>query len=267
MNYQNYKPSSVLQPYIDRYWLCDSDSNNDLFPLFAGTGIDLFIHFASSFCANGKALAASHTFCPRHPIEISTTNGLNYLAIRFRSGSFRHFCSIPFNELNNNHLSLSDIWGKEGEDLFDKLQEQTDAPSKIELLDNFFSKQLESHHKKTLILYYSISYIYNHYEEASIYSIAKDLNISLRHFERLFKNEFDISPKKFQTISRFQSTMKELLFSTEEDYLEISLKNGYYDQSHFIKECKLLSSTLPLDILKRRNQNTHFYFKSLTTIL
>lgn len=263
MIYTNYKPSSPLLPYIDRYWYCRSEEgeNTDLFPLFPGTGLDLLIHFGSAFYSENERLSSSHIFCPRRPIEISTAGTLNFLAIRFRCGTFRHFCSVHFKELNNEFLSVTDIWGKEGEELLERLYEEQTLLDKINILDDFFGKQLNIHNKSFAIPDTSISYIYKNYENTVINSLAKDFNISLRHLERLFKEQFDISPKRFQVISRFQTTVKEILLSPHDNYLQIALENGYYDQSHFIKECKLLSGISPTEILDMKNKNIHFFFK------
>ncbi len=261
----NYKPSISLLPYIDRYWHCNSDTEKEcgLFPLFVGTGVDLFIHFGTPFHKEKELLSSSHIFCPRKTMEIAPKGLLNFLAVRFRCGAFRHFCSINFNELNNQSLSVQDIWGKEGQELIDKLHEEHTYTLRINILNTFFLKQFKIHNKKAPRLDTSISYIYNNYEDAVISSLAKNLNISLRHFERLFKDEFGISPKKFQVISRFQSTLKELLLSSDKEYLQVALNNGYYDQSHFIKECKSLSDMSPLEILNMKDRKSHFYFQKL----
>lgn len=265
MQYTYYKPPISLRPYIDRYWRCNSNGEKSpgLFPLFTGTGLDLFIHFSSPFRTEENILPTSHIFCPRKPILISSDGDLDFLAIRFRSGAFRHFCTLSFKEFSNGFLSFKDIWGNEGQNTEDKLQEELSWTGKIDILNDFFLKQFYKHSSIIPLLDHSISYIYGNHDSLSLGLLAKDLNISLRHFERLFKNEFNISPKKFQITSRFQATIKALLLSPDKDYLQIALNNGYFDQAHFIKECRLLSGMPPLEILKMKEQNAHFYFKSL----
>lgn len=259
----NYNPLRSLQPFIDRYWSFESDAENgiDLFPLLAGTGLDLLIHFAGPFQTEKEKLPSSHIFCPRQTIDITSKDKLNFIAIRFRCGAFRHFCPINFRELNNRFLSVQDIWGKEGRELTEKLNNELSTDLRIDILDSFFLKQLEKHGKNNQLLDSSISYIYKHFEDVAIHALATNLNISLRHFERLFKEEFGISPKRYQRTSRFQSALKELLLSSDNDYMQAAIHNGYYDQSHFIKECKTLSGMPPLELLRMKNKKQHFYFK------
>lgn len=261
----HYKPATQLRVYIDRYWLWSADSvkNSGLFPLFAGTGVDLFIHFGTSFSAQGQTLASSHIICPRRIIPIVSSNTLNFIAVRFRCGAFRHFCAINFDEMNNSFLPLEDIWGKQIEELREQLQEDITPLSRISLLDSFFLKQFTNYRKENQLLDHSISYLYNNYNKTTVYALANEMNMSLRHFERLFKDEFGISPKKFQSISRFQSTLKQLLLNPNKDHLQIAFENGYYDQSHFIKDCKSFSDLSPTQLQKMKDEKDHFYFEKM----
>jgi AraC-type DNA-binding domain-containing proteins len=232
-----------------------------LFPVFAGTGVDLIIHFDTSFCNEEGTLPSAHIFCPQRVTDIAAPGKLNFLAVRFRSGTFRHFCSVSFSELNDKSYSVEDIWGRKGRELIEKLHEEECIHSRINILNDFFVKQFDIHNKKNKIMDTYISHIYNNFEDVTIYSLAEEMNISLRHFERLFKEEFGITAKKFQVSSRFHSTIRELLLSSEKDPLQIALNKGYYDQSHFIKECKSLSGFSPSEILKMKGKKSHFYFQ------
>jgi len=261
----NYKPPPSLAPLIDRYWSFETNTEKGigLFPLIVGTGLDFIIHFASPFQTEKEILPPSHTFCPRQTIAIQSKGKLNFLAIRFKCGAFRHFCPIHFKELNNQFLSVQDIWGKAGTELTDKLYSEQSPSIRIEILNTFLLKQLKIHGRKVQGLDASIAYIYKNFEDIAIYSLAANMNISLRHFERLFKNEFGISPKKFQVISRFQATLKEILLSSGKDYMDIAFRNGYYDQSHFIKECRYLSGASPIELINMKEEKCHFYFKRI----
>lgn len=262
MIYIHHKPIMGLLPHIDRYWYCNSGTEKEvnLFPFFIGTGVDLFIHFGTPFYVANVRLASSHIACCRQTSVIESREQMNFIAVRFCYGSFRHFCPINFSELNNRYLSVQDIWGNEGQELIRKLHDEQSFEQRVNILNDFFMMQFRKYNKTTQRLDFPISHIYKNYEDAVITSLAKDQNMSLRHFERLFKHEFGITPKKFQIVSRFKSTLKQLLLTSGKDYLQIALENGYYDQSHFIKECKLLTDMSPSEILDMKDKRVHFYF-------
>lgn len=263
---KSYIPAQHLRAYIDRYWTChvDSKSNIDLFPLLAGTGLDLLIHLGTPFSSKDYKLTSSHIICPRKLLDLQANENTRFIAIRFRSGSFRHFCNINFNEINNTFLSVEDIWKKEGSGLLAQLQnEVSDIPLQVNLLNRFFTKQLSRFGKDNLLIDKSINTIYRNTEENNIYAVAQNMNMSLRNFERIFKSEFGLSPKRFQTISRLQKTVKELLLTDYDNYLPIVLERGYYDQSHFIRECKSELNLTPSELKNIKNKRLHFFFESL----
>lgn len=269
MFYMNYQPAIPLIPYIDRYWFCSSGTEKDvnLFPVFAGTGVDLIIHFDTSFRDQGGLLPLAHIFCPRKVNHITTAGSLNFLAVRFRSGTFRHFNPVAFSELNDKAYSAEDIWGRKGRELIEMLHNTGDMDVRVNILDKFLVNQLDICRKEREIMDTCISYIYSNFENVTICSLAKEMNITLRHFERLFKEEFGITPKKFQVSSRFHSTIRELLLTSGKDPLQIALDKGYYDQSHFIKEFKSLSGLSPLQILMMKDEKSHFYFQKFIPTL
>lgn len=264
MIYKNYHPAIPLIPYIDRYWECNSDIEKgvNLFPVFAGTGVDLIIHFGTFFRNKEEGiLSSAHIFSPQKVNHITATGKLDFIAVRFRNGAFRHFCPIAFSELRDKAYSVQDIWGRKGYELIEKLHDEKENEPRINILNDFFINQFEAYNRKNKIMHTCISYIYNNFEDVAILSLANEMNMTLRHFERLFKEEFSITPKKFQTNSRFHSTIRDMLLSSGKDPLQIAISKGYYDQSHFIKEFKSLSGLLPSEILKLKNEKDHFYFQ------
>lgn len=262
----NYIPAQHLRAYIDRYWTCnvESKSNIDMFPLFAGTGVDLLIHLGTPFSSKEYKLASSHILCPRRLLDLSSEGNARFIAVRFRCGSFRHFCDINFNEINNTFLSIEDIWKEEGKILVDQLQDtEMNITIQTNLLNQFFTKLLYRYQKDNQTIDKAINLLYKSTEDNNIYSIARNLNMSLRNFERVFKSEFGLSPKRFHTISRLQKTVKELLLTNYNDYLPIVLERGYYDQPHFIRECKSALNLTPSELKTLKDKNLHFFFKSL----
>ncbi len=86
--------------------------------------------------------------------------------------------------------------------------------------------------------------------------LAARNNISVKSLERLTKEYFDMSPKKLLNIIRFgMSTNK--LKKTEGFKLIDTLKYGYYDQSHFIRECKRITQLSPKELLSKLNLGVH----------
>ena len=257
------KPAELLLPYIDRYFVGDTCFSHSVepYPLFPGTGLDLFIHNSSSFILEGCKLPSAHIVCSRKNFQLELQeNKVDFIAIRFRSGAFRHFCSVNFHELNNSFLSVEDLWKQEGADLAEQVAGKSVA-RQIQVLNSFFLRKLEEYRKANVYMDHAISRLYAD-TFADLKLLAGQYNISYRHFGRCFSEEFGISPKRFQRITRFQSAVKKILLHNKDVFSVIS-EEGYYDQAHFIKECKSFSGLTPSEFIINKNRKYHFYHSRL----
>ncbi len=263
---KSYKPTGFLSKYIDRYYIFDKSSENyfEPPPVLPGTGAELVFYLNTPLTINGKSLPKAHLICPRIIAYFDKTKAISFLSVRFKSGAFRHFSNIPFSELNNNYFSVPDVWKKDGDHLLEQFENLSDIDLKINAIETFLFDAFKTYHsakndKWDLI----IDDLYYNFNSNFIGDLSKKSNLSLRQFERNFKSQFGLSAKEFQKITRFQDVIKKILLTRNSDYLTTILDNGYFDQSHFIKEFKSLTHKTPLDYFKTENFDTHFYHTSL----
>ena len=67
--------------------------------------------------------------------------------------------------------------------------------------------------------------------------------------------------KYFERTARFQSTLRTQLNGTSNNYVDIALDNGYYDQPHFIKEFRYFTGMSPKKYLIKANFMLNHYNK------
>ncbi|HEY5407374.1 MAG TPA: AraC family transcriptional regulator, partial [Ginsengibacter sp.] len=82
----------------------------------------------------------------------------------------------------------------------------------------------------------------------SIERLALDTNMSLRNLERKFINEVGIPPKLYARITRFYNALENKMLHPGKSWTDITYENGYYDQSHFIREVKSFSAKTPEEL-------------------
>ncbi|CAM1366839.1 helix-turn-helix domain-containing protein [Tenacibaculum xiamenense] len=258
----HYKPSKYLSAYVDRYFVCKQ--NIDLPLVLPGTGLELLFHLKKTLSIHQQSLPKGHIICPRTALKFDDNKKIEYLAVRFKSGAFRHFTSIPYSYIINEYLSVEDIWASEGKLLLQKLHDSALIEEKISCIETFLLKKLLKHHLNESINWNAnLQLLYKQFNSINFHELAFKCNVSYRQYERNFKEKFGITPKKFQRITRLQKTAKEVLLSKTDSYLPIALDNGYYDQSHFIKEFKQLSGITPSKYFVKENFSNHFYYKSI----
>lgn len=263
---KSYKPTISLSKYIDRFYVFEK-SNSDDFELpsvLPGTGLELLFYLDKPLSVNNKMLPKAHTVCPRKILNFDKENNVLFLSVRFKSGTFRHFTSIPFSELNDNYFSIQQIWKEKGRNLMSKLENTTEIQNKIKAIESFLSNSFDEYHnsendKWDLIM----DELYYNFDNNTIEKLSQKANLSLRQFERGFKSQFGITAKEFQKITRFQEVIKKILLNKNPDYLETVLDIGYFDQSHFIKEFRSLTKKTPSEYFTKENFDNHFYHKSV----
>lgn len=259
------KPRKELQPYIDRYWGWESENAVRLPLVLPGTGAELIFQNDVPFTVKlGDSLtyetAQSHLLCVRsYPFHLQVRGRFGFIAVRFKAGGFRHFCSVPMHDLGDNIYTTGDLWGRAGKDLEDRLAYMPSRLEKIRYLESYLLDCLSQYVQGKSHIDIALQRLYDNHASIKIQQLAKQLRISRRHFERTFKAEIGVSPKLFQRLSQFQHTIRELLLTRTTHYIQIALAHGYYDQSHFIDSFKSFTQMAPTTFLVQENFLSHFY--------
>ncbi len=263
MHTLSFKPVSFLSNYIERFYFFERINNVpfQLPTILPNTGLDLLFHIEEPLYYNKKRLSKIHTVCPRKIFDFDSTQKASFISVRFKSGRFRHFTNIPFTELNDAFISSNKLWPNEKNI---SIQHINNIKDKIIEIEYFLISMLQQYRKTDTDIWDTIiDQLYYNFNTTTIESISKENEFSIRNFQKNFKNQFGITAKQFQLLARFQHSIKKALLTKNVNYLDIALDNGYYDQSHFIKEFKTMTGESPLNYLTKENFENHFYHASL----
>jgi len=90
-----------------------------------------------------------------------------------------------------------------------------------------------------------LTFIHTHYMKTlSVQELAKKMNVSVVHFERVFKKLFGDTPIEYIHRLRITASLR-LLETTNTTISVIAQEIGYFDQSHFIRHFKRLRGCTP----------------------
>ena len=81
-------------------------------------------------------------------------------------------------------------------------------------------------------------------------TLADELHYSKRFLEKSFQSVMGIRPNQLIRIVRFQNFLFQLSHSTATRLTDLALQNGYYDQSHLIREFKNYTDLTPNQFAK-----------------
>jgi len=95
-----------------------------------------------------------------------------------------------------------------------------------------------------------ISYIQNHFHlKITLSELAGIMNVSEKTLERYFKKYYGTTPKNYLKKVRIHAACHALK-NTNDTISQISLKCGFFDQSHFTREFKSVMSCTPFSYRK-----------------
>lgn len=258
-------PIPKLSPYVERFWGWEADAGEavSLPTILPGTGAEIFFHYRMPFRqVEGKSIFAlenSHLLCVRsRPIALAEMGEFGFVAIRFRAGALHHFIPVSGRELLDQQPRAADLWGASGNELAKQVSGARCNRVRVDLLQKFLLLRLEECAPDKLIGI-AASRLYRHCDTLTITALATQLDVGRRQLERRFLDATGQTLVEVRRLSRFQKTARTLLLDQTATCADSALTNGYYDQSHFIREFQSLTSLSPLSYLKQARLKTHFY--------
>ncbi len=263
MKLQFIQPKPELKPYIHQFWLLESDFAiaTDKSLIAPNARPKIMIPFKNSLLTthNGKT-----TVCREHdiyfigirdvPVTIGSGNGATgSIGIELTTAGAYRFLKTPMSAFTNNLFSFSDVFGKRGYELQQRMM-NTEAPDKkADLIQSFLFGCLTHENRANLLVDHSVNMISSSFGMMEIKELVKRTGYSKRYLDMLFQNHLGISPKTFSTILRFQRFYKDMSHPGFCKPIKAQALESYYDQAHFIKEFKRYTGHTPLQFTKLRN--------------
>ena len=93
-------------------------------------------------------------------------------------------------------------------------------------------------------------------ENEDLKSISRSLHMSHKTMYRFVKKHFSLSPKQLKDVIRFDTTTSYLKKNPSTNLVE-ALSFGYYDQSHFVKECRKITGMPPKELFSDMHFTTN----------
>lgn len=82
--------------------------------------------------------------------------------------------------------------------------------------------------------------------------IAAQCGVSPRHLNRLMRLWIGYGPKRFASVVRFQTTLKEMALAPTRPGAELAAENGYFDQAHLTLDLARFTGDTPRHLASNR---------------
>lgn len=186
--------------------------------------------------------------------DVSTQGEAGVVFIEFYPAEACHFFDFPLNDIENQSINLTDIFNSEIKEVEELIQSKESFEEKVKVVEGFLLKrfmQIPSHEYK--ILKEGVKIIKEYKGQIKAASLSDKLSVTTKSLERKFSKYIGTTPKQFIKLIRFQEILSDLSYNNLTEY---ACKNGYFDQSHFIRDFKAYSGLTPREFLIRHCKDT-----------
>ncbi|GAA0534464.1 helix-turn-helix transcriptional regulator [Chitinophaga japonensis] len=254
MQYQLIKPGNRLQPYVQCYWLMDSEVPVELEDtIYPGGFMEMVFNLGNVIWRS----TADNAFQTDPPIELVGQitrpmpikgKGRNILlGIRFYPHTAACFLDEELHVFNDRVSNLGDVLGGPVKTLHQQLLDVPGLPERILLIENFLLKRLSANERKAgkaPLLAQIVQDMERNAFAAPIGMLAARYGITPRYLQKLFLQHIGVTPKLYSQIHRFQRSLRHMR-KQEDSLTAIAYDCGYADQSHFIREFRSFAGTTP----------------------
>lgn len=163
-----------------------------------------------------------------------------YFGMRFFPGVLPPIFKVSMKELVGAKLPLEDIIIDT--EVAKRLNATTDVNEWFSIFLNFYHNTLASYSldkkfsSKDNLGSYVRDQIINSAGQISLESISFETQYSTRYLSSALNDKVGVCPKTFSKIIRFQNAVQLIDSDPHMNLTQIANVNGYYDQSHFIKD-------------------------------
>ncbi|HEX3008715.1 MAG TPA: DUF6597 domain-containing transcriptional factor [Bacteroidales bacterium] len=269
---RTFLPHLELQPYIDSFWLFESDfgvpveDNRVIAPNGKAKFIYSYLNGLSTIDLGIKTDYNDQDIFfigiwDRPVILSSHARITGTIGVELTPNGVHRFTSFSASEIVNRIFSFGDIYGTIGRQIIEQLTNTPDPITKIGVLQDFLVKIVQLNNRHNSIIDYAVSTIKSSSGLIEIRELERKTGYSKRYLDMLFKDHLGISPKTLASITRFQSFYKAWANANDTLFYKDNVLDLYFDQAHFIKEFKRYTGYSPKQYANQRNEFGKIFYR------
>jgi AraC-like DNA-binding protein len=181
----------------------------------------------------------------QRPIDIEPVRDTRLIGVRFRPGGLQPFVRFDVAELTDRVVDCDLLFGRE----LDHLRERPDIAS----IEAALLRRL--HPRPDPLVAHALHAIARTKGCLRVGSLARATGVSERHLIVRFERAVGVAPKFLARVTRLQNVIGQLRGRSEVRWSDVAANAGFFDQSHLIREFRLLAGTSPSSYLRKRDAN------------
>ncbi|GAB3173479.1 helix-turn-helix transcriptional regulator [Telluribacter humicola] len=269
MIYQKFKPSIHLTPYVECYYLWESQVylSAPLQVESPPTGYtSLIFNYGDPYRVINekyKDVPTPATFLSGQATKsyrLQLSGQIGIVGVVMKPSAIHTLFGIPMYEMSDERIAMEDVLGKEALYLHEQILEAGTAAGRIQTIEQFLLRKLSQPKGAFDRTDYVANLIMEKRGVLPIRDLMDELYVCQRQFQRHFLKKVGVSPKYYARISRI-SKLCALMAQKQwkiQDWHELIATYGYYDQSHFIKEFTEFTGKSPSLYIKGNSELANY---------
>lgn len=242
------QPKQELRPYVRYYWMLEDDEPFSVLTFPIGCLQIIFHRKSPLYVPELNSLQNRFTISRQvnFPSHIQSDGNLDMIVAVFYPHTIGMFIDTPPSAFYNREISGYDIDNRQLSKIATKIFDCQSSDESLGILERWLLGKV----KPTL----NIQRIGNSIRELlntsaiPINILADNACLSKKQYERVFREQVGMNPKEYARIVRFQKSLR-MLQCGSRDYAYIAYHCGFTDQSHFIRDFKVMSGYTPKSLL------------------
>jgi AraC-like DNA-binding protein len=262
-------PSSVgLRPYVWAYGMTTGRVGPDplVVPLPARPKQLLTFSFADPYClrrhesdradASPRVIVVGPQTYAR--ADLSVVGRIDNFTIHFQPSGFNRLFGIPMTALTDAAYDARVVIGPAVSSLEHELGDTPDFPTRIQLVEQRLLRLAGCHDRPDAVGIAANSLFASHGIHR-VSAMATASGLSMRQFERRFLAQVGVPPKLYARIVRFNAVLDHKLRFPHQAWSRIANDHDYYDQMHFVHDCRAFTGESPSRFLEQLDALPEFH--------
>ena len=253
MNHKIFEPQQNLAEWVKCYWTLESTFKNTPLKntIIPDGTMKLIFHYKDTYMhhpSDKESIILPKCFLIgqlTRPYVVEPLGATGSFVVRFQPNGFLPFANIAVKEIQNTAVPLDKLFGKDGEEIGERILKANSTSERIELIETFLLRRLTNKNTIDNIVKSAVDTIINANGQFSVNELSKQNNINRRQLARKFSSIIGLSPKQLSKTIRIQNTLKTLLTKEVTSLTDLAYENEYFDQAHFIKDFREFTGLTP----------------------
>ena len=199
-------------------------------------------HDHGPLCRMPKTYISGPMTYPR--AEVYESGRIHVFNVLFHPTGLNRLIGINMASLVNDAPTASDVLGRSALALEDSVRLAPDFPSRIAAVERWVAMMLEKREPDAAIERTS-RLLMAARGCVRIDNLVRRSGLSASQFQRRFASEVGMTPKLFARTIRFDAALAAHHIAPDRSWTDIVHEFGYFDQAHFIGECRTFAGVLP----------------------